>query len=306
MLHGNKGTCLSLNATVWLIKVFFIAFWTKWKLSGFGFTLVGWVHCWRSSFKYTNWWPDSCLSFPLNKVLRVLSEWWREGGRSQRSAGMSVPGLSVWFSGELTCSGMCVVLTPPLWCYQSSSPTPSHVWGNGPSAVVFSLEDLVRKPFMDELLITDLKRSGKYLSLAFLWVWRMDRLVARFSAISCQMATSIFMVWFSPSYNSPNGISHETHDTRFDAAFITRQQREGEIILSCGNTLLSCFISKCLYPTIFLHPHDACRLCRLKKIAEQRLIEHTSVFCPSCYVLFSALTWRENIFWIPNKTQQQD
>lgn len=171
---------------------------------------------------------------------------------------------------------------------------------------VFSLEDLVRKPFMDELLITDLKRSGKYLSLAFLWVWRMDRLVARFSAISCQMATSIFTVWFSPSYNSPNGISHETHDTRFDAAFITRQQREGEIILSCGNTLLSCFISKCLYPTIFLHPHDACRLCRLKKIAEQRLIEHTSVFCPSCYVLFSALTWRENIFWIPNKTQQQD
>lgn len=36
---------------------------------------------------------------------------------------MSVPGISVWFSGELTCSGMCVVLTPTLWRYQSSSQT---------------------------------------------------------------------------------------------------------------------------------------------------------------------------------------
>lgn len=35
------------------------------------------------------------------------------GGGSRRSRGMSVPG------GELTCCGMCEVLTPTLWLRQS-------------------------------------------------------------------------------------------------------------------------------------------------------------------------------------------
>lgn len=64
---------------------------------------------------------------------------------------MSVPGLSVWFLGDLNLlRNVRVVLTPTLWHYQSSllpTDTSSHGWRDEPSSVCFSLEVLVRKFF---------------------------------------------------------------------------------------------------------------------------------------------------------------
>lgn len=75
---------------------------------------------------------------------------------------MSVPGISVWFLGELTCSGMCVVLPPTLWRYQSSLQTLLHMAGEVDAHLLgFSLEVLVREFFMNDLLITEAKKKWK-------------------------------------------------------------------------------------------------------------------------------------------------
>lgn len=109
----------------------------------------------------------------LNEVLVEFSVK-GEGGRRdaeglQRSMGMSVPGISVWFLGELTCSGMCV-------CSSSSSAhsftvalsiiiTPHRLVGEVDPRLWACL---MRFCFlMDDLLISDARRSGKCLRLAW-------------------------------------------------------------------------------------------------------------------------------------------
>lgn len=126
-----------------------------------------------------------------------------EGERSQRSAGMSVPGIGVWFSWAWTSSGMCVVLTPKLQCYQSSllhTDTSSHGF----------FICLPRNLFMDDLLITDMN-----------WNWQrkeeLMRIVICF-ILKCFHPTSLYCTPVSARW--PKDCKSQLNNTHAGVYFV--------------------------------------------------------------------------------------